>query len=99
MCSETRFVEVPLQALWEEGVVVPTLLRGAIDLVFREDDGWVLVDYKTDRPGAGGLEKKAREHAVQVRLYAEAWEKCTGERVREAFLYFTAYAELARISL
>ena len=25
-----------------------TLLQGAIDLVFEEEDGWVLVDYKSD---------------------------------------------------
>ncbi|MEW6554323.1 MAG: UvrD-helicase domain-containing protein [Actinomycetota bacterium] len=97
--SETRFVEVPLQAQWVEGMAVPTILRGAIDLVFREDGGWVLVDYKTDLPGSGGLEAVARRYAAQVRLYSEAWEKCTGEPVREAFLYFTAAAALVKIDL
>ena len=27
----------------------PLLLRGVIDLAFREGDGWVIVDYKTDQ--------------------------------------------------
>ncbi len=99
MQSETRLVEVPLQALWEEGVAVPTVLRGAIDLVFRENGGWVLVDYKTDRLVSGGTEEAARKYAAQVRLYAEAWEKCTGEPVNEAFLYFTAAAALVKVSI
>ena len=46
--SRQRFTEIPFQMLMEEGTGVPTLLRGSIDLVFRQDDGWVLVDYKTD---------------------------------------------------
>ncbi len=97
--SETRLVEVPLQALWEDGVAVPTVLRGAIDLVFRENGGWVLVDYKTDRLVSGGTEATARKYAAQVRLYAEAWEKCTGEPVNEAFLYFIAAAALVKVSI
>lgn len=94
--SDMRLVEVPLQALWNEGVPVPTILRGVIDLIFREDGGWVLVDYKTDRLDEGGAGEAARGYAPQVRLYAEAWEKCTGEAVKEAFLYFTATATLVR---
>jgi len=99
MQSETRLVEVPLQALWEDGFAVPTILRGAIDLIFREDGGWVLVDYKTDRLESGGQQAAARKYAAQVRLYAEAWEKCTTEPVNEAFLYFTASAALVKISI
>jgi ATP-dependent helicase/nuclease subunit A len=95
--SDMRLVEVPLQALWQEDFAAPTILRGAIDLVFREEGGWVLVDYKTDRTGRGGLEKAARRYAPQVRLYAEAWEKCSGEKVKEAFLYFTSEAALVKI--
>jgi ATP-dependent helicase/nuclease subunit A len=97
--SETRLVEVPLQALWDEGEGVPTILRGTIDLVFRESGYWVLVDYKTDRMGGGGPEEAARKYAAQVRLYAEGWEKCSGEPVREAFLYFTAAASLVKVGL
>jgi ATP-dependent helicase/nuclease subunit A len=97
MQSETRFVEVPLQALWHEGLAVPTILRGAIDLVFEEKDGWVLVDYKTDRPGSKGLDGAARKYAAQVRFYAQAWERCTGKPVKETYLYFTSTAALVKI--
>ncbi|NNK64565.1 MAG: UvrD-helicase domain-containing protein, partial [Gemmatimonadetes bacterium] len=60
-----------------------SFLEGVIDLAFREDDGWVIVDYKTaadDRVFALRLPRYRR----QVELYAEAWSRITGEAVREA---------------
>ena len=86
--SEARFTEIPFTFEKRVGVPRPVLIRGSIDLVFRETDGWVLVDYKTDRlrgrePGALAL-----RYAPQVLLYAEAWEQTTGERPRETALYF-----------
>jgi ATP-dependent helicase/nuclease subunit A len=91
-CSD-RFVEIPFTLPWdlpdETGRLVPGLLHGRLDLVFREPEGWVIVDYKTDpipREGVGSLVARYRE---QVALYAEAWERITGEPVREAGLYFT----------
>jgi ATP-dependent helicase/nuclease subunit A len=79
----------------------PVFLSGAIDLVFREKDGWVIADYKTDRlPDAvvdRGVEeaKKALDALVdyyrpQVLLYGRFWAKITGERVKESGLYFTS---------
>ena len=58
-----------------------TVLSGAIDLVFKEADGWVLVDYKT-----GSFEDDPAKKAVyekQIGIYAEYWEEITGERVKE----------------
>ena len=86
--SRQRFTEIPLQMLLEEGVSVPTLLRGGIDLVFREDGGWVIVDYKTDLFRGRSPDGFVQKHAPQVLLYARAWERCTGEKVKEAALYF-----------
>ncbi len=87
--SKARFVEVPFQIVQEEDGAPPTILRGAIDLVFREEGGWVLVDYKTDRPHGRTHQDIAQSYAGQVRLYAEAWERCSGEPVSEAYIYFT----------
>ncbi|MBU4194916.1 MAG: PD-(D/E)XK nuclease family protein [Actinobacteria bacterium] len=95
--SRRWFAEVPFEVPLEEDARVPTVLRGSIDLVFEEEGGWVLVDYKTDRvrgAGAGLLEK----YAPQVRLYAEVWERCTGETVKETALYFVRSGELVTIS-
>jgi ATP-dependent helicase/nuclease subunit A len=76
-------------------------LTGAIDLAFREKDGWVIADYKTDRlPGAlAGAADEDKEVAIarlvahyapQVRLYTRFWTRLTGERTKESGLYFTA---------
>ncbi len=65
-----------------------TLVRGAVDLAFDEGDGWVLVDYKTDSTEGGRLEKLVEHYAPQLRLYANAWEAASGERVKEIGLNF-----------
>ena len=58
MASQQRLVEVPFHTLLAPGDPskgdIPTLLRGVIDLVFLEEPGWVIVDYKTDRVAPGG---------------------------------------------
>ena len=72
------------------GAAVPVLVRGVIDLVFREPAGWVVVDWKTDAAHTPEeLAARTRRHAPQVRLYAEIWTRISGEPVAEAGLYFT----------
>jgi ATP-dependent helicase/nuclease subunit A len=87
--SDHCLTEVPFQVLREEAGEVPTVLRGAIDLIFKEEDGWVLVDYKTDSLAGKKPGDLAGKYAPQVRLYASAWERCTDEVVKETALYFT----------
>lgn len=89
LASSRRLVEVPFEILLDPGAPVPTLVRGSIDLVFREGDDWVLVDYKTDSLPGGRPETLVRRYAPQVRLYADSWERMTGEKVKETGLYFS----------
>lgn len=52
-----------------------------MDCAFREGDGWVLLDYKTDR-----VEDPAAfvaRYAPQLRLYAQALEEITALPVRK----------------
>ncbi len=87
--AEQGLVEVPFHYLLVEDNSLPVLLRGTLDLAFREQDGWVLVDYKTDQAaGADRLKTLARHYAPQLRLYARAWESCTQEPVKEMLLFF-----------
>jgi ATP-dependent exoDNAse (exonuclease V) beta subunit len=58
---------------------VPTIVTGAIDLVHRTDEGWRVVDYKTDADVAGAATSPA--YAAQVQAYADAWGAVTGEKV------------------
>jgi ATP-dependent helicase/nuclease subunit A len=70
---------------------VPLLVRGVVDLVFREAGGWVIVDWKTDAARTpDALAERARHYAPQVRLYADIWTRITGEQVVERGLFFTA---------
>jgi len=86
----------------------PVFLSGAVDILFKEDEGWVIADYKTDRlpPALEGAADEDREKALavlsdhyrlQVRLYTRFWSKITGEKVKESGLYFTALGRWVRI--
>ncbi|MGH7500590.1 MAG: UvrD-helicase domain-containing protein [Longimicrobiales bacterium] len=66
------------------------IIEGVVDLAFRENGAWVLVDYKTDLEGeAMDAARKARYRA-QVDLYAACWSRITGEPVIERILLFIA---------
>ena len=96
--GEQRLTEVPFQVLLEKGEPLPTLVRGSIDLVFKENGGWVLVDYKTDSPEGKGLGGLVEKYGPQVRLYARAWEVCTGESVNEMGIYFLRADSFVRLA-
>ena len=59
---------------------LPTVVSGAIDLVHRADDGWRVVDYKTDADAAMVTTNTAYEQ--QVGAYAQAWAKVTKRTVK-----------------
>jgi ATP-dependent helicase/nuclease subunit A len=65
-------------AVRETAQGVPAVLTGVIDLVHRTAEGWKIVDYKTDRDGAAGLDAK---YARQVAEYARAWQSFVVEKV------------------
>jgi ATP-dependent helicase/nuclease subunit A len=86
--SERRLTEVPFHVEIDDDGALPTLLRGVIDMIFKEEDGWVLVDYKTDRLKDASVQDLVEKYAPQLRVYRDAWQKCTGEKVSETALYF-----------
>lgn len=62
-----------------------TVVIGKIDLLFLEDDGAVLVDYKTDN--INDIKILADRYRSQMLLYIEAVEKSMGLKVKECILY------------
>lgn len=61
------------------------LLQGVIDCFFEEDDGLVLVDYKTDRyDNVGEIHEK---YDRQLELYKYALEKITKKTVKDSYIY------------
>jgi ATP-dependent helicase/nuclease subunit A len=68
-----------------------TLLTGAVDLVFEEDGGWVLVDYKSDTID-GNREALVRFYSKQIEIYRRFWSELT-KRPTRAGLFFVQTGE------
>ena len=60
-----------------------------MDLVFEEEGGWVIVDFKTDPMNSKGVRPLAEKYGPQLLEYERAWQETTGEPVKEKGLYFT----------
>lgn len=60
------------------------LVQGIIDLYLEEEDGLVLVDYKTDAVGERVLIKR---YGNQLSYYQKALERSVGKPVKEAWIY------------
>jgi ATP-dependent helicase/nuclease subunit A len=82
-----RLAEVPFALARPEGDR-PTYLEGVIDLAFRERDGWVVVDYKTDRGDDPDFPSRREAYRAQLSLYGDAWKQLTGEPVKQRLLWF-----------
>ena len=65
------------------------VLEGYIDLLYRDGDGLVVVDHKTDawRTDAD-LDAKVERYALQLQAYARAVADATGEKVARRLLLF-----------
>jgi ATP-dependent helicase/nuclease subunit A len=74
----------------------PTVLQGAIDLLFEEDDGWTLIDYKSDTVTPANRSALLAFYAPQIAHYRRYWERLTG-RTTQAGLFFLATGELAML--
>ena len=90
MKSSERYTEVPFAVNLAADEGERDVLEGVIDLVFRENGHWVVADYKTDSGEDPEFEERVGRYRAQVDLYAECWERVTGEVVGERVLVFTA---------
>ena len=63
------------------------LLRGTIDLLFEEGGERVLLDYKTDRVPAAGLQRSAMRYAPQIQLYAAGLARSSRPASRALLFY------------
>lgn len=79
-----NFKDVP----YEEEIMV----QGVIDCFFEEEDGYILVDYKTDYVPTGSkceaaIEQIKENYRKQIEIYGKAIEDITKKRVKEKYLY------------
>jgi ATP-dependent helicase/nuclease subunit A len=70
--------EVPLTVKLGDG----RMAEGVADLAFREDDGWTVVDFKTDFE----LEANRPKYEAQLAVYAQAISAATGLPARTVLL-------------
>lgn len=64
--------------------------QGVIDLAFAEEDGWVMVDYKSGRNERKTDDMVRAEYGLQLAVYRQAAEEALRQPVKEGFIYFTA---------
>ena len=65
------------------------IAEGFIDLLFQEEDGFVIVDYKTDALRSDGeVEKAMQRYRLQGGGYALALSEATGVFVKEVSFLF-----------
>ncbi len=87
--AEASLVEAPFALCVgedgaEDGDEDTTIVEGVIDLAFRETDGWVIVDYKTDVvDDPENLARRREQYRAQVDAYASYFERISGETVKE----------------
>jgi len=67
------------------------MVQGVIDCLVEEEDGFVLIDYKTDwLGGPGRIVELTKRYQWQLWFYAQAAEKIFKRPVKELYLYFLA---------
>ena len=91
---------VASQRIWREVPVAAPVgdgsLHGFIDLLFEEENGLVVVDYKTDAVTEAQLPEVMDRYRLQGGAYAHAIGQITGKGVKEmVFLYLQPKSEVA----
>ena len=71
------------------------IVQGVIDLVVESDNEICLIDYKTNR-GVTAEDLK-KEYALQLELYAHAFEEATNLNITHKFLYSFKLGELIEV--
>jgi len=75
------------------------VIRGKVDLWFEEGGELVVVDYKTDHVNQAEAHRRARDYALQLRLYAMAVEQWAGRAADRAYVCFLGPSVVVEIDL
>ena len=88
--ARRRYVELPV-LFRDDALDGAPLVEGKVDLLFEEEAGWVVVDWKTDRiPTPAIRAERTALYAPQLESYARAVVAVLGPgtRVKETILAF-----------
>ena len=72
------------------------MLQGIADCIFEESDGYVLLDYKTDRNTTA--EQLRDNYTVQLRLYKAAFDLLLDKPVKTGYIYSFSLKEGIEVS-
>ena len=78
---------LPLKIADETEKPCTILIQGIIDCMWLEEDGWVLVDYKSNHVPPAKEEEFVQSYYSQLKLYAQAIEQIWQEPLKETYLY------------
>ena len=90
LLREFRFsLLLDARALYPEAVGEELLLQGVVDCCLVEDDGLVVIDYKTDRVKTDAeIAARAEHYRGQLAAYSEALRRILGKPVKRCVLFF-----------
>jgi len=91
LASRRVLREVPVASF--DGV---TFVEGLADVAFEESDGWIVLDYKTDRLDGDGA-RLAERYRPQVKAYKDALS-ASGINVKDAGLWFSESGDVWMLS-
>lgn len=99
--AETVYREVPFSIAlsakdvyknWNTDKEEKVLIQGVIDCLIPKEDGWMMIDYKTDAIFDEITEELKHDlfkrYETQISLYRQAVETIWQQPVKEAYLYF-----------
>jgi ATP-dependent helicase/nuclease subunit A len=77
---------------------LPTHVRGTIDLLYRHDGGWHIVDFKTDRLSSTKIDAVRDQYRPQLQQYADIWEAATDTTDTTLHLWLADLGRSVRVS-
>ncbi len=96
--------EFKFSLLWDAGEIFgcaggeELLLQGVVDCFLEEEDGLVVIDYKTDHvTGEQQMLARAEDYRPQLQTYAAALERICQKPVKECVLYFLSLGKEVKI--
>lgn len=74
-----------------------SMLQGIADCMFEEEDGIVIIDYKTDRVDSESV--LVKRYDLQLRLYSAALGSIFDKPVKEAYIYSFALGKEIKVNI
>ena len=80
-----------------EGTTETIFLQGVIDCLWWEEDGWILLDYKSDQVKETEIDQVVKKYEVQINLYTRAVEEILQQPVKERYLYLFSLGRTVKV--